>query len=75
MENYVRARHTVSGKIAEVPLSIFNHDILGKYLEEVGEDDKPYVPELHTPRPADKRSNVRIVGSTNPDETPDKDEI
>lgn len=50
----IRARHTVSGKIAEVDESIFNHPHLGKYLERVDEDAKPLVPELHKPREADK---------------------
>lgn len=52
----IRARHTVSGQIAEVPEHIFNHDVLGRYLEEVGESDKPYVPELHIPREAKRPS-------------------
>lgn len=60
----IRARHTVSGVIAEVPEDIFNHDDLGKYLERVDEDAKPLVPELHKPREAVK---------PNP-ETPEKGE-
>lgn len=47
MTDLIRARHTVSGVIAEVPESIFNHDVLGAYLEEVGPDAKPYLPEMH----------------------------
>jgi hypothetical protein len=49
----IRARHTVSGVIAEVPEDIFNHDVLGEYLERVEEDAKPLVPELHKPRKAE----------------------
>lgn len=56
----IRVRHTVSGQIAEVPEHIFNHDILGRYLEEVDESAKPYVPELHTPRQADDFEEVEI---------------
>lgn len=47
MSDLIRARHTVSGKIAEVTPDIFNHEILGAYLEEVGPDAKPYLPEMH----------------------------
>jgi hypothetical protein len=47
MTDLIRARHTVSGKIAEVPRNIFEHDVLGAYLEEVGPDAKPYLPEMH----------------------------
>lgn len=47
MTDLIRARHTVSGVIAEVPANIFNHFVLGKYLEEVGPDAKPYLPEMH----------------------------
>lgn len=47
MTDLIRARHTISGVIAEVPANIFNHFVLGKYLEEVGPDAKPYLPEMH----------------------------
>lgn len=47
MTDLIRARHTVSGKIAEVPRDIFEHSVLGAYLEEVGPDAKPYLPEMH----------------------------
>lgn len=50
----IRALHTISGKISEVDESIFNHDVLGRYLERVDEDAKPLVPEMHKPREADK---------------------
>ncbi len=58
----IRARHTVSGQIAEVHEDVFNHEVLGKYLERVDEDAKPLLPEMHKPAEA-----KRVV----PDETPD----
>lgn len=60
----IRARHTVSGQIAEVHEDIFNHDVLGKYLERVDEDAKPRLPEMHKPTVADREVAI-------PDETPD----
>lgn len=47
MTDLIRVRHTISGQIAEVPANIVNHFELGKYLEEVGPDAKPYLPEMH----------------------------
>ena len=47
MTDLIRVRHTVSGVIAEVPKNIFEHEILGAYLEEVGPEAKPYLPEMH----------------------------
>lgn len=47
MTDLVRARHKVSGQIAEVPESFLRHDTLGQYLEEVGPEAKPYLPEMH----------------------------
>jgi len=47
MTDLIRARHTVSGRIEEVPQNIFEHEVLGKYLEEVGPEAKPYLPEMH----------------------------
>ena len=44
----LRTRHAVSGAIDEAtPRNIFEHEVLGKYLEEVGPDAKPYLPEMH----------------------------
>lgn len=63
----IRARHKISGQIAEVHEDIFNHDVLGKHLERVDEDAKPYLPEMHKPPvPADRKVVV-------PDETHDND--
>lgn len=47
MTDPIRVRHRVSGKIAEVPEHIANHFVLGKYLEKVGPDAKPFLPEMH----------------------------
>lgn len=59
----IRTRHTISGKIAEVPEHIYNHDILGRYLEAVPEDAKPYLPLTHKPREAD-RDAVQVEPGT-----------
>lgn len=58
----IRARHTVSGVIAEVPEHIFKHEDLGRFLEAVPEDAKPYLPEMHVPREADeaKEPDVKL---------------
>lgn len=57
-DNLVHVRHTVSGQIADVPQHIYDHDVLGAYLEIVDEDAKPFVPELHNARTADKSVDV-----------------
>lgn len=49
----ILTRHTVSGVIGPVHEDIFNHPDLGKYLERVDEDAKPYLPEMHKPREAE----------------------
>lgn len=50
----IRTRHTVSGVIdPNTPEHVFEHPVLGKYLERVGEDAKPFLPELHKPRAAE----------------------
>lgn len=53
----IRARHTVSGQIAEVHEDVFNHEVLGKYLERVDEDAKPLLPEMHKPTEAKRVSD------------------
>lgn len=51
MAETVRTRHKISGQIDEnTPVHIAEHEVLGKYLEIVGPDVKPYVPELHKPK-------------------------
>lgn len=42
----IRTRHTISGQIAYVDDSMLDHPVLGKHIEEVGEDAKPFVPGL-----------------------------
>ena len=49
----IRTRHTVSGQIADTPEEIANHVVLGRYLEPVEADDKPYLPIMHKPREAE----------------------
>lgn len=46
-------RHTISGVIDKnTPQNILEHPVLGRYLEVVDEDTKPFVPALHVPREA-----------------------
>lgn len=47
MTDLIHARHTVSGQIVDVPENIFNHEVLGAFYEEVGQDAKPFLPEMH----------------------------
>lgn len=47
MTDLIRVRHTISGVIAEVPANIVDHFVFGQYLEKVGPDAKPYLPEMH----------------------------
>lgn len=51
MAETVRTRHNLTGKIDEnTPLHIAEHEVLGKHLEIVGPDAKPYLPEMHKPK-------------------------
>jgi hypothetical protein len=44
----VRTRHRISGVIDEnTPIHIAEHPVLGEYLEVVGPDAKPFLPEMH----------------------------
>lgn len=46
--DFVRTRHKVSGAIDEAtPRHIAEHEVLGKDLEIVGPNVKPYLPEMH----------------------------
>lgn len=48
MTDELRTRHRISGAIDEnTPRHIFDHPVLGKHLEEVGPEAKPYLPEMH----------------------------
>ena len=49
-ESTVRALHTVSGQVADLPKRIVDHPILGKYLTAVADDAKSYAPELYKPK-------------------------
>lgn len=53
MAETVRTRHKISGQIDEnTPRHIAEHEVLGEYLEIVGPDAKPFLPEMH-------KANVR----------------
>ena len=45
----VYARNTLSGQIADVSPKFLEHPVLGKVLELVDTEAKPFVPELHKP--------------------------
>ena len=47
MSDLIRVRHKISGRITEEPENIVNHFWFGQFLEEVGPDAKPYLPEMH----------------------------
>lgn len=48
MAETVRTRHKISGQIDEnTPRHIAEHEVLGEYLEIVGPDEKPFLPEMH----------------------------
>jgi len=48
MADTVRTRHLISGQIDEnTPRHVAEHPILGKHLQIVDSDAKPYVPELY----------------------------
>lgn len=48
MTDTFRTRHKVAGVIDEnTPKNIVEHDYFGQFLEVVGPDAKPYLPEMH----------------------------
>lgn len=54
MAETVRTRHKISGKIDEnTPKHIALHPVLGRYLEIVDNDAKPFLPEMHKVRVAE----------------------
>lgn len=63
-----RTRHTISGVIDEnTPEHIVTHPVLGKYLEVVDEDAKPFLPAMHKPtvakpKDADEAANPEKNG-------------
>ena len=66
-----RTRNRLSGVIdKDTPQHIVDHPVLGKYLEVVGPDDKPLVPEL---APKGEKA-ARIAASSKRSETNDKDD-
>lgn len=49
-------RHTISGKIEEVPQHLVDHPVLGQYLEVVDEDAKPFAEGLFHSGSVEERS-------------------
>lgn len=48
MADTVRTRHRISGQIDEnTPRHVAEHKVLGKHLDIVSDEAKPYVPELY----------------------------
>lgn len=61
MADTVRTRHTVSGAIDNnTPVHLLVHPTLGRYLEVVDEDAKPFLPELHKPREARSEGTNKV---------------
>ena len=73
----VHTRHTISGVIKDVPVSIYEHEILGKYLEIVPEDAKPFLPEMHRvpteKDEAEEQGDPLILATIDPADTSSKD--
>lgn len=61
--DFVRTRHRVSGAIDEAtPRHIAEHEILGKDLEVVGPNVKPFLPEMHrVSLPADATADQKAA--------------
>lgn len=51
MADTVRTRHAISGQIDEnTPRHVAEHPVLGRHLQVVGPDAKPFLPEMHKPK-------------------------
>lgn len=63
LSSFVRTRHRVSGVIDEAtPRHIAEHEVLGKDLEIVGPNAKPYLPEMYrTTLPADATEDQKAA--------------
>lgn len=46
----VKALHTISGQVADVPVKYIGHPVLGQYLVAVDDEVKSYAPELYKPK-------------------------
>lgn len=57
-------RHTISGKIEEVPQHLVDHPVLGQYLEVVDEDAKPFAEGLFHSGSIEERTESRPLKST-----------
>lgn len=54
-------RHTISGKIEEVPQHLVDHPVLGQYLEVVDEDAKPFAEGLFLSGTKEERAESRTA--------------
>lgn len=62
MAETVRTRHKISGAIDEnTPRHIAEHSILGRHLEIVGPDAKPYLPEMHKPKTGTLHAGETVI--------------
>lgn len=61
MADTVRTRHDISGQIDEnTPRHIAEHKVLGRHLQIVGPDAKPYLPEMHKPKVTEPIDKVEL---------------
>lgn len=73
MADTVRTRHRISGQIDEnTPRHVAEHAVLGKNLEIVSDDAKPYVPELYKAKVEQPRVEVPEVIEHKVTDTPKK---
>lgn len=74
MADTVRTRHAISGQIDEnTPRHVAEHPVLGRHLQVVGPDAKPFLPEMHKPKveePKVELPEVKVNNDKAP--TPDK---
>lgn len=52
-------RHTITGKIEDVPQNLVDHPVLGQYLEVVDEDAKPFAEGLFHSGSIEERAESR----------------
>lgn len=75
MADTVRTRHKISGQIDEnTPRHVAEHPVLGRHLEVVGPDVKPFLPEMHKPKIEEKKVALPVDVDRPSDKasTPDK---
>ena len=60
MAETVTTRHRISGAVdRNTPVHIAEHPVLGRHLDIVADDAKPFVPELHKPK-TEPKAEVKI---------------